>query len=55
MRIRPFSLSDGEALAALYHAAVRQAGVRDYWPEQVAAWSPAPRDPADYAAAPQAG
>ena len=50
MRIRPFMPGDGEPLAALYHSAVQEIGARDYSPEQVAVWSPAPLDPAGYAA-----
>ena len=48
MLVRPFMPSDAEALAALFHASVREAGVRDYSVQQVAAWSPSPPDPQDY-------
>lgn len=48
MRIRPFQKDDAAALAAIFHASVRKAGVRDYTVEQVEAWSPAPPDPAGY-------
>jgi putative acetyltransferase len=46
--IRPFRVADAAALAALFHASVRQAGLRDYTPEQVSAWSPAAPDPGGY-------
>lgn len=45
MPIRPFRPADAEALTAVYAAAVREIGARDYGPEQVAAWAslaPAP-------------
>jgi putative acetyltransferase len=48
MLIRPFEPGDAEALAALFHASVRQVGIRDYSAEQVAAWSPSPPDPTNY-------
>jgi putative acetyltransferase len=48
MFIRPFQPADAPALAALFHASVRQGGSRDYSAAQVAAWSPAPPDPAKY-------
>lgn len=48
MLVRPFMPADAEALAALFHASVREAGVRDYSVQQVAAWSPSPPDPQDY-------
>jgi putative acetyltransferase len=48
MLIRAFEPGDAEALAALFHASVRQAGIRDYSAEQVAAWSPSPPEPANY-------
>lgn len=48
MIIRPFRLTDAPALAALFHASVRQGGIRDYSAAQVAAWSPAPPLPTDY-------
>ena len=40
MLIRPFQSSDADTLAALFHASVHEAAIRDYSPEQVAAWSP---------------
>lgn len=40
--IRAFRPADADALAKLFHASVRQIGVRDYSGEQVAAWSPSP-------------
>jgi len=40
MLIRPFRPADAQALAALFHASVREAGCRDYSAAQVAAWSP---------------
>lgn len=48
MFIRPFEPTDAPALAALFHASVHQAGIRDYSPEQVAAWSPSPPNPERY-------
>ncbi|QCR38174.1 GNAT family N-acetyltransferase [Nissabacter sp. SGAir0207] len=48
MLIRPFAPSDASALADLFHASVREAGIRDYSAEQVAVWSPARPDPARY-------
>jgi putative acetyltransferase len=48
MRIRAFRNEDADALAALFHASVREVGIRDYTLEQVQAWSPAPPDPARY-------
>jgi putative acetyltransferase len=48
MRSRPFRKDDAPALAALFHASVREVGIRDYTLEQVQAWSPAPPDPARY-------
>lgn len=44
MRIRPFEPEDAPALARLFHAAVHEIACRDYAPEQLAAWSPAPPD-----------
>lgn len=40
MLIRQFKPSDAPALAALFHASVREAGIRDYSAKQVEAWSP---------------
>lgn len=48
MLIRPFEPADADTLADLFHASVRQVGIRHYSPEQVAAWSPARPDPARY-------
>lgn len=48
MYIRPFTPTDAEALASLYHAAVHEVGVRDYSPAQAAVWSPRPRSVALY-------
>jgi putative acetyltransferase len=48
MKIRPFRPSDAEGLAKLFHASVREAGLRDYSAEQVNAWSPTPPDPQCY-------
>ena len=48
MLIRPFDDADAAALSALFHASVREGGIRDYSPEQVAAWSPAEPDPEGY-------
>jgi putative acetyltransferase len=46
MLIRPFVADDAPALALLFHVSVHEAGRRDYSPEQLSAWSPAPPDPA---------
>lgn len=48
MLIRPFRPADAPVLAAQYHASVHGAGGRYYTPAQLAAWSPAPADPARY-------
>ena len=48
MQIRQFEPTDAGALAALFHASVRNAGSRDYTAEQVAAWSPSKPDPQCY-------
>jgi putative acetyltransferase len=48
MRIRAFRNDDAKALAEIFHASVREAGLRDYTLEQVEAWSPSPPDPARY-------
>lgn len=48
MLIRPFTPSDADALAILFHASVHEIGIRDYSPEQVAAWSPSKPDPERY-------
>lgn len=48
MLIRQFEPTDADALAALLHASVREAGIRDYSPEQVAVWSPAKPNPERY-------
>ena len=48
MHIRPFIPADAEALAAIYHAAVHEIGIRDYSAAQVAVWSPCPGSPATY-------
>ncbi|WP_419825672.1 hypothetical protein [Sphingomonas sp.] len=48
MLIRPFEAFDADALADLFHASVRQVGIRHYSPEQVAAWSPSRPEPARY-------
>jgi putative acetyltransferase len=50
MRIRPFQDDDPPALAALFHAAVTAIAAGHYAPEQIRAWSPAPADPARFAA-----
>ncbi len=42
MNVRRFKSSDAAALAAIFHASVREGGLRHYSPDQVAAWSPAP-------------
>jgi putative acetyltransferase len=46
--IRVFLDEDADALAALFHASVRQIAIRDYSIEQVAAWSPSPPDATNY-------
>ena len=48
MLIRPFEPSDADALAALFHASVREVAVRDCSAEQVAAWSPSKPEPERY-------
>ncbi|MCH4891794.1 MULTISPECIES: GNAT family N-acetyltransferase [unclassified Sphingomonas] len=48
MHIRPFEASDSEALASLFHASVRQAGLAYYSSEQVDAWSPSKPEPDKY-------
>ena len=48
MLIRAFEPADADALAALFHASVRQIGIRDYSTEQVSAWSPSPPTPEEY-------
>jgi putative acetyltransferase len=50
MRIRPFRDEDAPALAAIFHAAVHGVAARHYTQAQVRAWSPAPPDPARFAA-----
>lgn len=46
MMIRDFQPADAAALAQLYFEAARRLGARHYSPAQVAAWAPAPADPA---------
>ncbi|MDP3658885.1 GNAT family N-acetyltransferase [Phenylobacterium sp.] len=46
--IRPYRPADAPALAALFFASVRQAGLRDYSRLQVEAWAPAPPDPLSF-------
>ena len=48
MLIRAFEPADADALAALFHASVRQIGIRDYSTEQVIAWSPSQPKPEEY-------
>lgn len=48
MLIRPFAPSDADALATLFHRSVHEAGIRDYSPSQVAAWSPSKSNPEKY-------
>jgi putative acetyltransferase len=48
MLIRPFEPADADALATLFHASVHEAAIRDYSPEQVAAWSPATPESESY-------
>ena len=40
MYVRRFRSSDASALASIFHASVREGGLRHYSPEQVIAWSP---------------
>jgi len=49
-RLRAFRPSDADDVAALFHAAVHRTAARDYSPDQLRAWSPAPPDPARFAA-----
>jgi putative acetyltransferase len=46
MRIRPYHPDDAAALSALYFQSVHGLGALRYTPAQVAAWAPAPPDPA---------
>ncbi|MDP3174505.1 MAG: GNAT family N-acetyltransferase [Phenylobacterium sp.] len=46
--IRPYRPADAPALAALFFASVRQAGLRDYSRAQVEAWAPEPPDPRSF-------
>ena len=48
MIIRSFEPADADVLATLFHESVRQAGIRDYSAEQVAAWSPSKPEPERY-------
>ncbi|GGI52903.1 GNAT family N-acetyltransferase [Oxalicibacterium solurbis] len=48
MLIRPFEVSDADVLADIFHASVREIGIRDYSLEQVEAWSPSKPDPKRY-------
>jgi putative acetyltransferase len=48
MLIRPFKPQDANALAALFHASVREGGLGDYSSEQVSAWSPEMPNPRRY-------
>ncbi len=50
VRFRPFRPSDAQHLAAILHEAVHVIGARDYTPEQLLAWSPAPMPPTTYCA-----
>ena len=50
VRYRPFRPSDAQRLVAILHEAVHVIGTRDYRPEQLAAWSPAPMTPETYCA-----
>lgn len=49
VRVRPYRPGDAPAMAGLFHAAVHALAARDYTPEQMRAWSPAPGDPARWA------
>jgi putative acetyltransferase len=46
MMIRDFHPGDAATLARLYYESARRLGARHYSPAQVAAWAPAPADPA---------
>lgn len=48
MLIRLFDPSDADALAALFHASIHEAAIRDYSPEQIAVWSPSKPEPERY-------
>ncbi|MFN3225667.1 MAG: GNAT family N-acetyltransferase [Hyphomicrobiales bacterium] len=48
MIIRPFKPTDAPDLTEILHAAVHVIGARDYTPEQLRAWSPAPMPSQDY-------
>lgn len=48
MHVRGFRSSDASALASIFHASVREGGLRHYSPEQVMAWSPALPSPDAY-------
>jgi putative acetyltransferase len=47
LRIRPYEPDDAARLAAVFFAAVRRTGLRDYSPAQVEAWAPTVPDPAE--------
>lgn len=48
--VRPFRAADAPRLAGLFHAAVHGLAAGDYAQAQLAAWSPAPVDPARFVA-----
>lgn len=48
MFIRRFKTSDADTLANIFHASVREVGIRDYSAGQVTAWSPSKPDPSRY-------
>jgi Sortase and related acyltransferases len=48
--IRPYTPADAPDLAEILHEAVHAIGARDYTPEQLGAWSPAPIPAEDYEA-----
>jgi putative acetyltransferase len=50
VHIRLYAPSDAAALGAIFFAAVREAGARDYSPAQVEAWAPAVAPPERVAA-----
>ncbi|WP_135506057.1 GNAT family N-acetyltransferase [Roseovarius aestuariivivens] len=50
MRIRLYQPEDAAALSRILHDAVHGLGMRDYTPAQLAAWSPTPQPPAQFAA-----
>lgn len=48
MKIRPFQISDTDAVVKVYRDAIRRFGPSRYTPEQVAAWARYPTDEQDF-------